>query len=270
MATLQSQINILAASLAQLYDEVGNPQPSGPGGECICDNKFSLVKLKYTNPSITENSSFLSLPTYVLAMDIGSDFHCAQYDVSLGIYESTVDGHTFEYVVPEKYSLNTNESYKIDTFKSEFIHGTFEDTTSLKILFNFPQLINLGSSLTINTDYYTQSGSDDYIPIKDKLVVTDQITFKKRSTSTQQHSETIKKLRNMQTHIESQPEETCIDLVNENFESILYNNVYQLTENGNLTLREHTNHPLKKHLTLSQSDYIYILECDTNSKYHIE
>lgn len=265
MATLQSQINILVSSLAQLYDDI-NPDT---GGDCNCNDKFSLVKLNYENSENISNGTFQSLPTYVLAMDIGSDFHCVQYDVSLGIYESTVDGHTFEYVVPEKYSLNINESYDIDSFKSEFIHGTFEDIGSLKILFNFPQLINLGSSLTINSEYYTQSGSD-YIPIKDKLVVTDQITFKKRSTSTQQHSETIKKLRNMQTQIESQPEETCVDLVNENFESILYNNVYQLTENGKLTLKEHTNHPLKKHLTLSQSDYIYILECDTNLKYHIE
>ena len=50
----------------------------------------------------------------------------------------------------------------------------------------------------------------------------------------------------MQTQIESQLEEICIDLVNENFESILYNNVYKLTENGNLTLKEHTNHLLKR------------------------
>lgn len=264
MATFQSQINILAASLTQLYDEIEKP---GPGGECTCNDKFSLVKLNYTNSSIIENSSFLSLPTYVLAMDIDNSFPCVQYDVSLGIYESTVDGHTFEYVVPEKYNLN-DTSYDIDLFKSEFIHGTFDGTESLKILLNFPQLINLGSDLNINPKYYEQSGSE-YIP-KYKDLVTDPITFKKRSSSTQHHSETIKKLRNMQTQIESQPEETCVDLVNENLESILYNNVYQLTENGNLTLKENTNHPLKKQLTLSQSDNIYILECDSNSKYHIE
>lgn len=266
MATFQSQINILVASLAQLYDDINE---SGIGGSCTCTTpSFELVKLNYENSSITENSSFLSLPTYVLAMNIDNGFPCAQYDVSLGIYESTVDGHTFEYVVPEKYTENS-KSYGISSFKDEFIHGTFDDTKSLKILLNFPQLISLGSDLTINSKYYDKSDSGVYTSNYNDSV-TDTITFKKRSSSTEQHSETIKKLRNMQTQIESQPEETCIDLVNENFESILYNNVYQLTENGNLTLKDITNHPLKKHLTLSQSDYIYILECDSNIKYHIE
>ena len=268
MATLQSQINILVASLAQLYDDINNNP--GSGGSCNCSNPFSLVKLNYENPTIADNKTFQALPTYVLAMDIDNSFPCTQYDVSLGIYESTVDGHKFEYVVPEKYTQSENGTYNFSQPSSlcnEFIHGTFSGNDNLKILFNFPQLINLGSDLTINTNYYTPTGNV-FEPKDEEL---DTITFKKRSVSTpQQYTETIKKLRNMQTQIESQPEETCVDLVNENFESILYNNVYQLTENGNLTLKENTNHPLKKHLTLPQSDNIYILECDSNLKYHIE
>lgn len=265
MATFQSQINILAASLTQLYDEISNP---GPGGDCDCGNLFSLVKLNYENVSdVITNKSFQSLPTYVLAMDIDNSIPCLQYDVSLGIYESTVDGHTFEYVVPEKYTQKNGE-FGFDAFRSDIIHGTFSGDTSLKILFNFPQLINLGDSLTLNPDYVSNGITTD--KYNDLIGDTSETSITKRSASTQQHSETIKKLRNMQIQLESQPEETCIDLVNENFESIIYNNVYQLTENGNLTLKENTNHPLKKHLILPQSDYIYILKCDSNLKYHIE
>jgi hypothetical protein len=270
MATFQSQINILVASLAQLYDEIEKP---GPGGSCSCSNPFSLVKLNYENSKNVSNGTFQALSTYVLAMDIKNDFPCAQYDVSLGIYESTVDGHTFEYVVPEKYTSVTTTN-GLDSFRNEFIHGTFDTTfdgsESLKILLNFPQLISLNDSLTINEKYVKNGTTTNLYNELIPSTTGESITFKKRSSSTEQRSETIKKLRNMQTQIESQPEETCVDLVNENFESIIYNNVYQLTENGNLTLKEHTNHPLKKHLTLSQSDYIYILECDTNLKYHIE
>ena len=275
MATLQSQINILVASLAQLYDVIGEIDPNGggqSGGSCTCSNPFSLVKLHYLNSGITENTSFQALPTYVLAMDVDANFKCAQYDVSLGIYDSIVDGHKFEYVVPEKYTKKGFNGSIHDTFKSEFIHGTFDynDGDSLKILLNFPQLINLDNDLIINEKYIKNDSTTD---LYNNLInnKTEGESIKERSVSTpQQYTETIKKLRNMQTQIESQPEETCVDLVNENFESILYNNVYQLTENGNLTLKENTNHPLKKHLTLPQSDNIYILECDSNLKYHIE
>ena len=257
MTTLQSQINILVASLTQLYD-----------GIKYHNDKFSLVKLNYENTDKATNKTFQSLPTYVLAMDIDKDFPCAQYDVSLGIYESTVDEHTFEYVVPEKYTLKEGyPTFDIDSFKSDFIHGTFTDNNNLKILLNFPQLINLGSNLELNSMYVsggvTTSNYNNLIDGTGENITT-------RSISTQQHTEIIKKLRNMQTQLESQHEETCVDLVNENFESIVYNNVYQLTENGNLTLKELTNHPLKKHLTLPQSENIYILECDTNTKYYLK
>lgn len=271
MATLQSQINILVASLAQLYDDVSSLEI--PQAYCDCADKFSLVKLNYKNPSITENTSFQSLPTYVLAMDIDNEFPCTQYDVSLGIYESTVDGHKFEYVVPEKYTQSKPGDYnfsQLSSFKDEFIHGTFSEDDKLKILLNFPQLINLGSDLTLNPTYVSDGVTTEKYNGLISNTTGESIATKERSTSTEQHSETIKKLRNMQTQLESHPEETCIDLVNENFESILYNNVYQLTENGNLTLKENTNHPLKKHLTLPQSDNIYILKCDSNLKYHIE
>lgn len=266
MATLQSQINILVASLAQLYDDVKDLETTINGNPTY-NNPFSLVKLNYISSSITENTSFQALPTYVLAMDIDNDFRCTQYDVSLGVYKSTVDGHTFEYVVPEKYTTSNFVS-NLDSFTSEFIHGKFSGDNNLKILLNFPQLISLGSDLMLNPVYVNGGNTTD--SYNSLIYCAGESISKTRPASTQQHTEVTKRLRNMQTQLESQPEETCIDLVNENFESILYNNVYKLTENGNLTLKEHTNHPLKKHLTLQQSDYTYILDCDSNLKYHIE
>ena len=146
MATLQSQINILVASLAQLYDEIGKKDPNEggqSGGSCTCSNPFSLVKLNYKNIDKVSNETFQALPTYVLAMDINDSMRVNEYDVSLGIYESTVDGHTFEYVVPEKYHDLNGFNGDIKTFRNDFIHGTFEGTDNLKILLNCDMQISL-------------------------------------------------------------------------------------------------------------------------------
>lgn len=266
MTTFQSQIDILATNIIELYNKIDQAKP----------NNFSLVKLDYNSSSLNlpDNPSFQSLPTYVLAMDIDNSFPCTQYDVDLNVYESTVDGHTFQYVVPSKYTQiqNQESSYSISSFTSEFIHCNFSDQDNLKLLFNFPQVINLGSSLTLNSRYFTESDDSTYASIDySKLLKLDNDeTITKRNVDLPQTKKTKTEIITQLRDLKSQNEAQCIDLINEKLESLIYNNIYEITENGNLILKEHTNHPLKKNMNVSTSENIYILECDSNVKYLLE
>lgn len=258
MATFQSQIDILATNIIGLYKKIeqGNP------------NNFSLVKMNYNSNSLglEDNPSFQSLPTYVLAMDIDDTFNCEEYNVSLGVYESTIDKHNFQYVVPTKYEQKN--TINMNDFISEFMHCHFSEDNNLKVLFNFPQVINLSSNLLFNQSYVSNGSTDSQIITK--YDNNEEITIKKRNIDnppqTKKTTEIITQLRDLKLKNKAQ----CIDLIDEKLESLIYNNIYEITENGKLIIKEHTNHPLKKNITISTSEDIYILECDSNTKYLLE
>ena len=264
MTTFQSQIDILATNIIELYQKIENSKP----------NNFSLVKLKYSSNSLglENNPSFQTLPTYVLAMDIDNSIPCEQYDVSLGVYESTIDKHTFQYVVPTQYSKKDDDFDNINSFVKEFIHCGFDTKDgSLKLLFNFPQVISLNSELSPNENYF-EGNEPPYLSTTNysNLVGNSNETIIARNIDnppqTKKTTEIIKQLRDLKIKNKAQ----CIDLIDEKLESLIYNNIYEITENGNLILKEHTNHPLKKNMNMTTSEDIYILECDSNTKYLLE
>lgn len=274
MQTIQSQLNILAKAIYNLYSNSSTSRLN-----------FELIKIQPDLSGIdevdkTKLPAFMLSDTYTIGLNITStdNLTTKTYTVTPKKIKSTLNNEKynnveFEYYVPGTYNKLENDIKVSEFFNNNRFGKDIDVTNNATILFHLSDIIPTPNEdgVTLNIPDKPQTAK----PLGDNNNTNIETIRTAEFSPTDDQSVTFG-LRGNKPPEELQQilrdnDKTCIDVVDENFESILYANVYEKIEENVLKFKKYNTTKHKKPLEIDYSNLnnIYILETTNNKIYNL-
>lgn len=265
MATFQSQIDILAKAIINL------------------DKSIPHLKLIQLSPPVLKDAEipqFQKELTYAIGMDLNkNNLSTCAYSIELTKNTSTIENPkikklSFDYYTPSNYKLKSDATLNVGDFFKNCTHMDMTDTPeNITVLFNFSDIIPTptSSGVVIGKNLDKKSIElDDNNNNKETISSSNLVPADINEIRTIFDLQDDENFNNELNTILRNNKRECIDLVNENFQSILYSNVYELTKNNKINFKEFqtSKHKNKKQIDLNDLKNKYILECVNNKIYY--
>ena len=275
MQTIQSQLNILAKAIYNLYTDSKKKSMSN----------FELIKIQPDLNGIDETDktklpAFMLSDTYSIGLTISptDNLTTKVYKITPKKIKSTLNNEKyknaeFEYYVPGSYELESKETKLESFFNADRFRQNMDITnSSATILFHLSDIIPTPTSgdsvaFTFSNEQQTADLLGDNSNTEIIKIVESSSTNEQSATFGLRGNKPLEDLRQI-LHDNNQ---TCVDVVDENFKSILYANVYEKVEENVLKFKEYnvTKHKKPLEIDYSKLDNIYILETTNNKIYDL-
>lgn len=273
MQTIQSQINILAKAIYNLYNNSSTSRLN-----------FELIKIQPDLTGIDEADktklpAFMLSDTYTIGLTIppnNNNLTAKTYTVTPKKIKSTLNNEKynnveFEYYVPGTYKFESNSEITLANF---FDNDRFRQDMNINndyatILFHLSDIIPTPNDDGVILNFLDKpqtaeplDNNTETIRIAGSSSIDNQsVAFGLRGNKPPEELQQILRIN----------DKTCIDVVDENFKSILYANVYEKIEENVLKFKKYNATKHKKPLEIDYSNLnnIYILETTNNKIYNL-